>query len=180
MGTEKNKSGRHPFKWLKYEGQKVRIDKDIAPLLSGMWKLGIYTTNSCQATYHWTICSRKTKECKEFVWIVFETAKDIERFYDYVAVWEPLSDIGSGFNMYEKMSGIGYGLEPHSVWYVLARMDNLGVEGHWKRNGKGKNNSYTVWEEDGCKKNQFVLQPQLWFPRKHLSYVEERIKLALK
>jgi hypothetical protein len=36
-----------------------------------------------------------------------------------------------------------------------------------------------MWIDDGCKKNNFIMSPQLTFPREHLSYVEERIELAL-
>lgn len=180
MTTKTNKDGRHPFKWLTYEGQKVRIDEDIAPLLSDMWKLGIKTYNSCQATRSNNCYTHKTtKECSKFVWIVFETSKDIERFYNYIAVWEETKINIEDFNMYERILGWGYGIDPHGVWYLSATMDNEGVEGHWKRKGKGKGNSYSIWEEDACKINKFNLLPQLWIPRKHLSYVEERIKLAL-
>ena len=27
----KNKSGRHPFKWMVYDGRKVRIDRELHP-----------------------------------------------------------------------------------------------------------------------------------------------------
>ena len=82
----------HTAKILTYNGRKVKIDKDIAPLLSKMWKLGIKTSNSCQGQCA-TFCQHKqkiitykdkstlytkikTKYCNDRIWIVFQSPQD--------------------------------------------------------------------------------------------------------
>lgn len=179
-------SGRHPFKILSYNGRKVWIDEDIAPLLSNMWKLGIRTWNSCQGMCSFK-CAHKvkikklkngitnytnirTKECGKFVWLVFDRAEDLELFYNLVA--EP-KDFDNEKSMYGQV-------ESPNIWSIKYPMRNHGISGHWGRpNWGGKRSTQMMWIDDGCKKNNFIMSPQLTFPREHLSYVEERIELAL-
>jgi predicted transposase YbfD/YdcC len=187
----------HKYKWMYYKDSKVRIDRDIAPLLSKMWELGIETYNACQA-----MCSRsckhtkkvkkykdgtslsyhtKTKHCYDRVWIAFESARALEKFLNIVSVYEKNSD-GS---MYDHIQGYSAHEHPHDAWASLLVLENLGIQYHeertpipkrwWKRNSK----TYGCIVEDGCKKNNFRVAPQLWFPRKHLVYVEERLQLAI-
>lgn len=192
---------RHKFKWMVYKGRKIRIDRDIAPLLSNMWELGIGTTNCCQA-----VCARsckhktkitkykdgsslyskiKTRDCKDRVWIVFDSARSFEKFLNVVAVYEKWKrDKPEG--MYEHIQGFTLKSHPHDVWEVIPYFDNLGVMYHEERMPLTKANGFPkgrktigILVEDSCKKNQFKMMPQLWFPRKHLEYVEERIRLAL-
>lgn len=195
------KDGRHPFKWLTFDGRKVRIDEDIAPLLSKMWKLGIRTTNSCQAQCNF-VCKHKyktikykngtsftshnkTKTCYNSVWLAFETVSDIELFYNIVSEYHPDDDN----SMYSKMScdrfvptgpsnKYRHGTEGWSFHFL---MSNVGTKGHWGRpNWGGKRSTVQMWIEDGCDKCEFILQPQITFPRTHIEYVEGRLNQALK
>lgn len=199
------KSGRHPFKWMVYEGEKIRIDRDIAPLLSSIWELGIHTTNSCQG-----VCSRhckhkvihtklktgellsekiKTPECRNRVWIAFASARDLERFINLVAVYE--KDVREG--MYELINGWGSHdewkrgkfrcIKHPDNWEYIHHMPNRGIRDHVERfpnNIPGEPKYYYAFVEDDCPKNNFRMQPQLQFPRKHLPYVMERLEAALQ
>jgi hypothetical protein len=196
----KTKDGRHKFKWRIYDGRKVRIDEELAPILDKMWKLGIRTTNCCQQHCSFA-CGHKhnvkkmkdgseyfkvirTKRCGKDVWIVFESCKDVERLYNIVAEYD------SSYNdetMYNKMSAgrfIQTGATKYRSsiegWAFSFFMNNHGVEGHWGRpTFNGKRSTREMWIDDGCEKNDFVIQPQITFPRKHLKYVEQRLTLAL-
>lgn len=198
----KTKDGRHTFKWLTYKGRKVRIDEEIAPLISKMWKLGIGTQCCCQEYCNFncnhkyvTRTDKKTKEkytavvptkhCHNNVWIYFESSSDVERLYDIVAEYDPKHSDGS---MYDKMSCDSVLRTEKSKfnplkegWSFIFVMTNLGVDGHFGRPiFDGKRSTCEMWIEDGCKKNNFYIQPQLTFPRKHISYLEERLDLAIK
>ncbi len=186
LGAPMNK--RHPFKWLIYNGERIPIDRDIVPLIAGIWKLGIKTTSCCQAHCS-LVCNHKrnsryeiipTKHCHDNVWIAFETVKDMERLFDVVAQYDD-SD-GSMYDLMSCDNSMSYRKkQPKDCWAFDFYMRNDGVKGHWGRPIiNGKRSSQQLWIDDGCEENGFVVQPQLTFPRKHLSYVEERIKLALE
>lgn len=193
--TRLTKAGRHKAKLLTYNGRKVRIDEEIAPLLSNMWKLGIRTSNSCQENCSFK-CNHKykihpekdgttyqetlwTKSCLNCVWLVFEHALDAELFYNIVAEYVP-ADKDDG-TMYADIQGYNWKKRPGDVWTLNCYARNYGVEGHFGRPKWGnKRSTCEMWMEDGCKKNMFIIQPQLTFPRKHLAYVEGKIKEALK
>jgi hypothetical protein len=191
---------RHPFKWVKYKNQNIRIDKDIVSLLSKMWKLGINTTNSCQALCNFT-CNHKyevisdkdgdyysvieTKHCLNNIWLCFESVRDVEKLYNIVAEY---TSERSDEAMYHKMScdralQTGQTKFRHSKdgWAFCFHMANHGVFGHWGRpKWRGKRSTVEMWMEDGCGKNNFVLEPQITFPRSHLEYVESKLDQALK
>ncbi len=200
--TSLTKDGRHRFRWMTYDGYKVRIDRDIAPLIEKMWKLGIRTTNSCQAHCNFN-CSHKikvhpvakdgtqffetikTKHCNNNVWLAFESVREVEKLYNIVAEY----DTKEG-SMYELMS-CDRGLftrgqkkskyRKDDSWAFTFIFFNNGVRGHFGRpTENGKRLPYEIWIEDGCGKNNFVLSPQITFPRKHLSYVEHRLDLEIK
>lgn len=190
----KNRS-RHPYKWFVYNGRNIRIDKEIAPLISKMWKLGILTISSCQAVCSFNCIhkninklNKKTKEihttiiptkhCYNNVWIAFDSCLDIELFYDIVAKYDSKND-----SMYSKIKNFSFFKKKFisENWSCIFPIKNLGIKGHWGRPTiNGKRLSSQVWIEDRCKKNDFCIQPQLTFPRKHLPYVEERLDLAIK
>jgi hypothetical protein len=201
------KSGRHHFKWLNHQGQKIRIDRDIAPLLTEMWALGIQTTNSCQGVCS-TKCKHKLKikklkggntlfdkvltpECRSYVWIAFQSAKDMERFYNLVAVYEK-QERDQPVNMYAIINGwagkdvkrngkfVRWERHPDN-WEVVNHMPNNGIRGHEEKgvnNIPGKPKFFLYWEEDDCSQNDFRMEPQVKFPRKHLQYVMERLQVA--
>lgn len=199
---------RHPFHWLiSPQGDRVRIDREIAPLLTKMWQLGIRTTNSCQEHCSPTCPHKpkkikysdgsvlythtKTKSCGNRIWIVFETAKSLEKFYNYVAVWAPYAKKGEPFASPE-MHDIYHDIVDNcsqkyypDSWERRDYICNWGIELSSKRipatqaSGE-KVKTIGILTEVGCKKNNFKIMPQLYIPRKHLSYVEERLDIALK
>lgn len=195
-----SKNGRHPFKWMKYDGRNVRIDKDIATLLSKMWKLGIHTTNSCQANCSFA-CNHKlkttkykngtsytkkikTKNCHNNVWLAFDSVKDVELLYNLLAEYVPYSNKNYNTSMYHKMSCDLFIRENDRPtldgWCFRFYMCNRGTYGHWGRPKWGsKRSTCVMWVEDGCDKNDFVMEPQITFPRTHLQYVESRLDIAL-
>lgn len=51
------------------DGNLINIDKNIAPLISEIWKTNIFTTNSCENNVP-----------KDFIWIEFEAEFDLKEF----------------------------------------------------------------------------------------------------
>jgi hypothetical protein len=186
----KTKDGRHHFKWLKYNKQNIRVDADIASMIQKMWKLGIETCGSCQEHCSFNCKHKykyvkdedgikclnkiKTKNCYSDIWIVFPSSEDLEKFLNVVAEYSPEKN-----SVYELILG---NKKLKDSWsYLYPRPENLGTFGHWGRpTVNGKRHTYEVWIEDGCKKNNFKIEPQLCFPRKHLEYVNQRLDSALK
>src|SRR5271167_696960 len=94
----------HKGKMLDYRGRKVKIDAEIVPLISKLWRLEIDTQSSCQAIcdYHckhkvsvekkgkWTIDTivSRNPNCFDRIWIMFPAAEDFCRFLDFVAVYD--------------------------------------------------------------------------------------------
>ena len=191
---KKTKYGVHSWKWMTYKGEKIRIDRAIAPLISKLWELGIGTTNSCQACCSYAKpCQHiikdneivRNKDCYQHIWICFDGARSYEKFLNIVAVYEKWEN-GKPEGMYEHILGYTKISHPHEAWYMKAYIENLGVLSHEERIPIPKDWKFPagrktigVFEEDGCKKNNFKFMPQLHFPRKHLPYVEERLQLAL-
>jgi hypothetical protein len=200
----KTKDGRHKFKWRTYKGHKVRIDEDLVSLIDKMWALGIGTRSCCQehcsfsCAHKWTTTKykdgtsysrhNKTKSCYNNVWMCFETSKDAEKFYNIVAeyVHDSWKDENKS-SMYNLMSCDRFvacaGKKfkyPIDSWQWSFLLENNGVEGHFGRPKWGnKRSTVEMWIEDGCKKNNFIIVPQITFPRKHIKHVEERLQLAL-
>jgi len=181
---------RHKYKILKYKNKKIPIDEEIALLFSNLWKLDILTNGSCQAVCNFRCKHKikeyspdkdgliylekiKTKHCNDCVWISFVSTQDIETFLNYVAEY--------GTEMYSCVLGLNSKNYPHDIWSTAYFPDNYGIKGHWGKPyfKNGKRSTQQLWIEDGCKKNNFIIQPQLTFPRIHLPYVEEKIQLAL-
>lgn len=183
----KNKDGRHPFKWMRYNRRNIRIDRDIVPLISKMWEAGIGTTNSCQE--HCSLdCPHKykvirnvhtpirTKHCLNSVWIAFESSSDLELLFNIVAEYAPYDKDDA---MYHKMRADRFvdsrKMIPNN-WAFSFLLSNLGVEGHFGRpTFNGKRSTQEMWIEDGCKKNNFRLQPQITIPKIHVPYVVARL-----
>jgi len=172
----KTKDGRHKFKWMKYNGNNIRIDIELANIISMMWKLGINTTNCCQTHCSFN-CNHKykiikdgelthykkilTKECDTYSWICFESARDIELFYNCIAI--------NSESFPDRLS-----------WVIFADMNNHGVIYHIGRPTiNGVREKQDQWIEDGCKENNFQMQPQLTFPKKHIKLIESLLELKL-
>src|SRR5271166_182818 len=194
---------QHKYTTLTFRKQKVHIDKDIAPMVSKMWKLGINTTNSCQAQCSF-VCKHKvkvhpknkhgtqffetieTKSCNNNVWLAFESSADVELLYNIVAEYDNDDD---HFNngMYHKMSCDRFVQtaeakyrHPVDGWAFGFLMSNTGVNyRHGYRKWGSTGSKILCRIPTGCKKNNFVIQPQITFPRAHMSYVESRLDLAL-
>lgn len=199
MSSSKTKDGRHKFKWRTYRGHKVRIDKDLTPLLDRMWELGIGTTNCCQSRCSPSCKHKKriitykdgskfhtfyrTKHCGDRAWIAFDSGRSLEKFLNVVAVYKKWKK-GDPDGMYDHIQGHSAKDHPHDVWEVKPYFDNCGVLVHEERipavQAMGtRHKTIGVWEEDGCKKNDFRLMPQMWIPRKHFQYIIQRLDLAL-
>lgn len=201
--SDKTKLGRHHYKRFEYDGRTIAIDTELATLLPNMWQLGIRTAGCCQAEccysckHDWTETKQKdgttlcthppTDHCKDHVWIIFEAIRDYEQFLNAVAVYEPYPEEEKASpTMYElvcstqKCGKSHYYTGNNDRWEVHFRPENDGVAGHWKRHTRnGKRDGFAMWSEDTCTKNDFRIQANLHFPRKHLSYVEKRIQLAV-
>lgn len=165
----------HRFKWMIHKGEKIRIDRKIAPLISELWRLGINTVGSCEdycnlfCPHKWknkvidgekVIAKVKTPQCYQNVWLVFEKARDLEKFYNLLLEFDT-----DGNSQYEKvLYQTGFDSDSWSVRYSIV---NYGVYGEVRDK---------IFHETGCKKNKFVVQPQLTFPTKQLSSVLEKLR----
>jgi hypothetical protein len=60
---------KHPFEWVTDPniGERVRIDREIVPLIKAIWKLGLCTLNSCQNNF-------------DYVWVQFVNSIHTETF----------------------------------------------------------------------------------------------------
>jgi hypothetical protein len=181
---------------MTFDGMKVRIDKDIAPIIEMMWFLGIRTISSCHGHCSFE-CSHKiniykdedgftvhspilTDHCHDSVWIVFEQAHDIEKFYDTIAEYSDEGKSAKTATMYDHILGHYRNKNKRDVWCTQFYARNYGVKGHWgKPIINGKRLTYECWIEDDCKKNNFIVQPQLTFPRKHIEYIKSKLQEAL-
>ncbi len=186
----------HKLKWMTYQGEKVRIDREIAPLLAKMWELGIKTQSCCQAhckysckhkctaeklesgTISFTI-SKDSKDCKQYVWILFHSMADYEKLLNVVAEYDQ-----GWHSMYAQITGsaghnqgVRWVRHPDN-WEMSPTHHNDGAYGHWGSETED-GETFECWNEDGCKKNKFRIQPHLYFPRKHLPYVEEKLQLVI-
>jgi hypothetical protein len=64
---------KHRYKWFVMEnGDRVQIDKEIAPLMQQVWDMGLCTNNSCQDNFG-------------YVWIGFGEATDASAFLSVIA-----------------------------------------------------------------------------------------------
>lgn len=177
--TNKTKDGRHHFKWMKFKGGNVRIDIDIAPLIANMWKLGINTTNSCQADHDlgWRCCpdTKPSSECTQYVWLAFESARDLEVFLNTVSKYTPGPQNEN--DMYHHINHMWFGRrDDKKDWMIKASCQNYGEQVRFKFSSNKKPTQVIF---DGSGKNNFIMQPQLSFPREHLPYVEQKIQEAL-
>lgn len=188
----KNKNGSHPCKILNNNGERVRIDAQIAKFINLCWKLGIKTIGSCQdhcsfrCIHKWKKQKFKdgtahyekiiTKKCHKHIWVVFESHEDYCRLLNTVAVYEK-AERGK-LSMYDLMSGVG----ENDRWDTLMTMANDGVKYQWKKICGGEVNNFKRFLarcDVGCGKNNFKVEIQLTFPQKHLALVEERLQQAV-
>ena len=166
---------KHRFKWMYHKGEKIRIDRKIAPLMSELWRLGINTISSCE-DYCNLLCPHKwedrmidgekisavvkTPHCKKNVWLVFEKARDLEKFYNLLLEFDTDYDSAYEKILYQSK------FDPDN-WAVRYSVVNHGV--HGKVRGR-------IFYETGCKKNKFCVQPQLTFPTKQLPSILEKLR----
>ena len=187
----------HKTKSIEFNGELIEIDEKIAPLILKMWKLGIITNGCCQShcrphcnhkwkkieyddnsTYYKKIL---TRDCHKYIWISFNHAVDIEKFYNYVGEYNERYD-----SMYSKMHGQCYkGRNKNSNWILDILPINRGEkkiiirEPASKADCMAKGAFVERYESIGCNNNKFNMMIQLSFPKRHLAYVEKRLDLAL-
>ena len=193
------KNEPHKFKWVNCNGDKVRIDRNIAPLISNMWKLGIGTTNCCQSVCA-PSCKHKnrdiiykdgsklqsfyrTKHCGDRIWIVFDSGMSLEKFLNIVAVFEEENDGSNDIGMYGFIHGYCPLKYPNDIWHIDLSFRNNGVDFASRRVKQRlasgtKQKTISILKEISCKNNDFRILPHLYFPSEHLSYVEGKIILA--
>ena len=179
--------GAHKAKILYLDGRRCRIDRDIAPLIEGLFKLGIRTFSSCQNTcggycnlkhpkarrcYRdtktgkvvWENGRRKTKWCHESVWLCFESCQDGARFLN--AVSRPDDSEKLRFQMGEGRAGSRKRPSHDWLWKVVADDINDGRcmdrRGYWIGKRRAPSRKYSF----------FMV---LVMPRAHLSMVTERV-----
>lgn len=73
---------QHPSIQVEYNGTLVDIDQDIAPLIQELWRVGLNTTQCCQARRN--LASNIRDEGPERVWIQFETREMAKTFIERV------------------------------------------------------------------------------------------------
>ena len=107
----------------------------------------------------------------------------LEKFYNIVAEYV-LDDKGT---MYAFMHGYDSKKYCHDNWEINPVIWNRGELFQVKRLPKVQASGLPKYRKTqdrfvpaGCGDNNFKFQPQLTFPFKHLSYVEERLDKALK
>lgn len=85
-----------PFVYLDcpFTGDKIGVDKSIAPLIDLIWKAGIETTESC--IRHGIF----NKPCTHRTWIVFRGRPDVELFMKMI-----VSQLGPGDDLLTRISG---------------------------------------------------------------------------
>jgi hypothetical protein len=146
---------RHETKVLYLDGKRCLIDRNIAPLIDGLFKLGIHTTGSCEADCGgW--CNRKhpivngfhgpTEQCLKSVWLAFDTADDGMRFLNTVSRPEDDSMLR------EQMRGFSYG---DDVWQWRHYISTVNSPQHTGP--------------------MFVLWINCIFPHAHLKLVTDRV-----
>lgn len=183
----------HKGKYFTYYDKRVKIDTKLAQIMSYMWGLGINTIGSCQSS----CCPKckhkhevktykdgsklykkiKTKYCHKFAAISFYTAADAELFYNYIAEYSK-----DDKTMYARMNGFS---QEHFTknWHMSVFPQNYGETIKEKRvkstMASGRKNKYEYHlVDDGCKKNNFAMTVNLWFPIEHIKYVEDRLEKA--
>jgi hypothetical protein len=156
-------TGKHKQHLVMVDGKQTLVDVLLAPLVSDLSKLEIYTVASCQAgcgnacerkhtlfktTREWDVVSRKyidvwhykvPKLCKESCWLVFRRAQDAENFLVLV--------YGKDEKLNEHM--LGHGRKQSYAWSWCVTFD-----------------------DDG---RSIVSYYHLVFPRAHLAMVTARI-----
>jgi hypothetical protein len=72
----------HPQVAVNYRGKTVQVDEELAPLLQALWRLGLYTHESCQSgTNERTYIYFTSREAgKDF----FDLVYDVVFSFDYV------------------------------------------------------------------------------------------------
>ncbi len=109
------KAIHRPFVYLDcpFTGDKVGVDKSIAPLIDLIWKAGIETTDSCIRHSHFRKRPGFRFECIPRTWIAFRSSEDAERFMKIV-----MSRLDPDDEMYKRINGdLGLDFEPEYPYH---------------------------------------------------------------
>lgn len=194
-----NHRGNYLYRTDKYGKYRVKIDKDISHMISLMWKLGIDTSNSCQAACAYDCKCRyknggnekKRAGCNNHVWIAFPSSRELEKFMNIVAKFEPTNDKHE-WTMYDHVQGYGrpcgepswlfsFAMSNHGEKKVIKKgyFDKPTVHGHLEGTKAKKQKSFGYFDTVGCGRNNFRVEPQLHFQRQYLEYVVKRLEEAV-
>lgn len=145
---------KHKTNHIVHGNMEADIDCDISNLILNLWKLDIHTTLSCQSNVP-----------KNYVWIEFFSASDAEKFLDLTAEFDEDFD-----SIYQNMvSTWGDGREE---WRYAVNVMDYGVKFIFD------DNEEIIGEElDG--EHTFIFAVSVRFPKKHLAFVESRIRKAV-
>ena len=115
--------------WNPIFGRYIDIDKNIAPLISELWKACISTSQSCENN-----CSNIYDHKDECIWIAFSSASDLEKFIGIISngsnfcldgrFWGFVGDFVWKYSIVMDCDKIGYSLRfpGRDYDYVLKRV----------------------------------------------------------
>jgi hypothetical protein len=147
-------TGKHLTKHVKYGEREGDIDTDISDLIVNLWKLGLYTVNSCQDNVP-----------KGFVWIEFLSSNGAEEFLNYVAEYS--EDPGSVYQRMNRQRGDKTPLD----WKYTPSLRDHGADDVLVSDNEISSTF------NGS--HEFMFSMSVRFPRADLEFVRERILAAL-
>jgi hypothetical protein len=179
------KTGQHVTKVVYLDGVRSKIDINIAPLIEGLFKLGIKTFSSCGAGCGgWCGCSRThkllkkvkhknkytgkeevlsfyrtPKRCAQSVWLVFETMEDASNFLNVAYREDDPQDIQDYM--------LGQGGSNSNAWHWSCNTTDL--------NDHRVSDSRGYWVGKRVGPAVFGFNAHLTFPHAHLELVTRRV-----
>lgn len=144
----------HPQITLQYGAVAIEVDEGIAPLILALWKSGITTSSSCQATV-----APEGRGDGQYAYIGFGRASDAEKFLQLMLA--PVVDLATD-TLYEHLT-----MEPWNV-------DDLDDEEimAWERQHAGERWDWYV--RPGRGPSLGLLDVAVYFPAEDLAEVTRR------
>lgn len=176
---------QHVAKYLTIDGRRIRIDANIAQLVSGLDRLGIRTFSSCDSgcggwckrkhkqlpdTSEWTKVKgkktlvkvshhKKPKQCSESVWLAFESATDAMKMLNVVYDNDDAEKLQCHMQ--------GFGRKQSHAWVWNVGVDNI--------NDRGFMDSRGYWRGTRFGPAKFDFFCNVVFPHAHLGLVTQRV-----
>lgn len=180
---------KHHQKSFLWEGERVWVDERLINLIPNLFKLGIFTFSSCQAScggwcnrkhrlitkrawylekgkrvYYWKYA--KPKACKESIWLVFPSTKDAMKLLNVVYRDDDPEDLK------RQIEGYGWGTrrKKELSWIWKTKTWDVNDQRHMDHRG------YWVGKVSGPPKFDFFCS--VVFPRAHFDLVCQRVQEA--